>query len=122
MLGHDDDQLIHLAMADLRDMMDIHGEPEFARVIRHSKGLPQYHLGHQQRLATIDAQLRLLPGLYLSGNYLDGVSVRDCIARGKRMAERILRDGNISQFGDGNSPLHVAERTIKATHVRMGGS
>jgi len=95
MLAHDDEQLISLAMADLHNMVDIHGEPEFVRVIRHEKGLPQYHLGHQQRLTTIEAQLRLLPGLYLSGNYLNGVSVRDRIAQGKVLAERILQDGNI---------------------------
>jgi len=120
MLEHDDEQLIDLAMADLRDMLKIHGDPEFVRVIRHAKGLPQYHLGHQQRLATIDAQLRLLPGLYMSGNYLDGVSVRDRIAQGKRLAERILWDGNISKFGDGNGSLYVTGGTMKTMKRRAG--
>jgi len=121
MLEHDDNQLIHLAMADLRDMMDIHGEPTFVRVIRHAKGLPQYHLGHQQRLTTIDAQLRLLPGLYLSGNYLDGVSVRDRIAQGNHLAERILRDGNSSKFGDENGPLYATGSAMQAMKSRIAG-
>jgi len=90
MLKHDDQRLTDLVISDLSKMLGIRGEPEFVRIIRHKKGLPQYHLGHQQRLATINEQLSLLPGLYLTGNYLDGVSVRDRIARGKQLAERIF--------------------------------
>jgi len=120
MLEHDDAQLLRLAMADLRDMLDIHGEPVFARVIRHTKGLPQYHLGHQQRLATVDAQLRLLPGLYLSGNYLDGVSVRDCIARGQRLSERILGDRHASTSSDENGSLYAIGGPMVAMKSRVG--
>ncbi|MES0371715.1 MAG: protoporphyrinogen oxidase, partial [Mariprofundaceae bacterium] len=85
-----DEELVNRAMQDLKGLIGASGEPEFVRVIRHAKGLPQYHLGHQRRLQVIDGQLRLLPGLQLAGNYLDGVSVRDCIARGKTMADRII--------------------------------
>jgi len=92
MLKHDDQRLTDLAMSDLGKMLGIKGEPEFVRLIRHERGLPQYHLGHQQRLATMNEQLSLLPGLYLTGNYIDGVSVRDRIARGKQLAERIFAE------------------------------
>ncbi|MDX8412398.1 MAG: protoporphyrinogen oxidase [Mariprofundaceae bacterium] len=99
-IGHGDGKLLELAMADLRPMLGIKGQPEFVRVIRHRQGLPQYHLGHQQRLATIREQLQLTPGLYLCGNYLDGVSVRDCVARGRQLAARIAsavgRGGKLS--------------------------
>jgi oxygen-dependent protoporphyrinogen oxidase len=89
-------------------MLDIKGQPEFVRVIRHQQGLPQYHLGHQQRLATIREQLQLTPGLYLCGNYLDGVSVRDCVARGRHLAARIASDvgrgGRLSLIPAARSP------------------
>jgi len=91
-LEHDDGALLDMALADLRHMLGVRGDPEFVRLIRHDRGLPQYHLGHQQRLALIGERLRLLPGLHLCGNYLDGVSVRDCIARGRKLAERLVAD------------------------------
>jgi len=119
MFEYDDSRLIQLAVDDLRSIMDVHGEPTFVRVIRHARGLPQYHLGHQQRLSTIDAQLRLLPGLYLNSNYLDGVSVRDCIARGKRLANRILQHGHVSEFTNETRPWREESRITGAMHVRL---
>jgi len=81
-----DQWLSSLAMQELKSLLGVRKEPEFVHVVRHTKGLPQYHLGHQQRLQSISTQLRLLPGLHLTGNYLHGVSVRDCITRGKKVA------------------------------------
>jgi hypothetical protein len=77
-------------MQDLKGIIGVQREAEFIRVVRHARGLPQYHLGHQQRLTAIAEQLRLLPGLCVTGNYLDGVSVRDCIGRGKMVAEQVV--------------------------------
>ena len=116
MFEYDDSRLIQLVMADLRSVMEVHGEPEFVRVIRHVKGLPQYHLGHQQRLSTIDAQLRLLPGLYLAGNYLDGVSVRDRIAQGKHLTNRILQHGEAPE----NRSWRAEGSVVETMNVRMG--
>jgi len=121
MLEHDDERLVDLAMVDLHNMMEIHGDPEFVRVIRHAKGLPQYHLGHPQRLTTIDEQLRLLPGLYLSGNYLDGVSVRDRIAKGKCLARDILQNiydaNHLADDVDIDSSLQSDRDIVGIQHV-----
>jgi len=92
LLEMDDEDLSALVMHDLRGILGLHGEAEFVRVIRHGAGLPQYHLGHRQRLATIAAQLRLLPGLYLCGNYLDGVSVCDRIDASRKLVTRMGRE------------------------------
>jgi len=112
MLEHDDAHLLALILDDLRGMVAINGEPEFVRIIRHARGLPQYHLGHQQRLATIKQQLHLLPGLYLAGNYLDGVSVRDRIAKGKTLAQRILQQIAGSDADGNDNSLHAVEVDI----------
>jgi protoporphyrinogen/coproporphyrinogen III oxidase len=45
------------------------------------KAIPQYNLGHPERLEKIEAELENFPGLYLYGNYLYGVSVADTIKR-----------------------------------------
>jgi len=90
-LEYADQELSDQAMQEMKALLGIHRDPEFIRLIRHARGLPQYHLGHQQRLQRIAEQLRLLPGLYLTGNYLNGVSVRDCIARGKKVAQEVAQ-------------------------------
>jgi len=89
---YDDQKLLDWVMTDMKAMLGIHGNPEVVRIIRHRHGLPQYQLGHQRRLATIAKQLRLLPGLYLCGNFLDGISIRDRIARGRQLANRICSE------------------------------
>ncbi|MBX6315495.1 MAG: FAD-dependent oxidoreductase, partial [Isosphaeraceae bacterium] len=54
------------------------------------RGMPQYTLGHLDRVAAIRERLALHPGLHLAGNYFDGVGLPDCIHSGRSAAETIL--------------------------------
>jgi oxygen-dependent protoporphyrinogen oxidase len=72
--------------------MGLHASPEFVRIIRHRRGIPQYTVGHLDRLERIDARLRAHPGLYLAGNSYRGVSVNSCVAEAGPLADRILAD------------------------------
>lgn len=56
------------------------------------QAIPQYNLGHRRRLAEIEHRLQQLPGLYLCSNYLDGVSLGDCVRRGGDRAREIDRE------------------------------
>ena len=89
----DDDQLIQLVLADLRKTMGIAATPEFTRVLRHARGIPQYTIGHPQRLARIDARLPTHTGLTLSGNSYRGVAINACVAEARRLAAPILAKG-----------------------------
>jgi oxygen-dependent protoporphyrinogen oxidase len=53
--------------------------PSFTQVIRWTRGIPQYNVGHLERVASIDAALPRLPGLHLAGNAYKGVGINDCI-------------------------------------------
>lgn len=55
------------------------------------RAIPQYTLGHHQRLDTVRHALDKLPGLYLCSNYLDGVSLGDCVRRGQDTANQIVQ-------------------------------
>jgi oxygen-dependent protoporphyrinogen oxidase len=55
------------------------------------KAIPQYNLGHPQRLERINCGLKSAPGLYLCSNYMDGVALGDCVRRGRERAEEIAR-------------------------------
>ena len=91
MLAKSDAELQEISLADIRQMGGVRGVPLFSKVIRHKRALPQYNLGHQMFLSGVEENLKSLPGLFLAGNYLQGVSVRVCIANGYEIADRVAQ-------------------------------
>jgi len=87
--GLADDELIALARDELRALLSVTATPRLVRVQRHPRAMPQYELGHLDRLGRIDAALRRHPGLALAGNAYRGVGIPDCIHSGERAAERV---------------------------------
>ncbi len=87
----DDHTLLGIVRKDLRTTMGIDAEPVLARIYRHSNGIAQYTVGHQQRLDTIHQRLERLPSLWVTGSSYYGVSMNACIARAGEQAEEILR-------------------------------
>lgn len=80
------EQAAALVLADLRRMLNLRADPVWMRVDMHRRGLPIYDLGHLGRMAGIDRRLRQLPGLRLTGNWRDGVAIRDRLASAAAMA------------------------------------
>jgi oxygen-dependent protoporphyrinogen oxidase len=83
------DELVRIVRADLEKTMHLRIVPEFVRIIRHARGIPQYTVGHPSRLARIDAALQAHPGLFLAGNSYRGVSINSCVAEAPSLAARI---------------------------------
>ncbi|MHB1397180.1 MAG: protoporphyrinogen oxidase [Trichloromonadaceae bacterium] len=75
---------------DLKTIMGISADPDFVRVFRHQQAIPQYTVGHSQRLLALDERLRLHPGLFLTGNAFFGVGLNDCVNASNQIAERVL--------------------------------
>ena len=75
---------------ELRVTMNLGARPVFTRIYRHRAGIPQYTLGHLDRLARVDAALARHPGLHLGGSSYRGVSANDCIRNAGTTAERML--------------------------------
>jgi protoporphyrinogen/coproporphyrinogen III oxidase len=84
--------LIRRALAILGPLLGIEGEPEMARAVRHRHAIPQYTLGHLERIAAAEREAATWPGLTLTGNAYHGVSMNDCIKNGlelgRKLAER----------------------------------
>ncbi len=83
----DDEPLLDVVRANLADIMGVTAEPEFASIYRHRRAIPQYLVGHADRLRAIDGELLNLPGLFLTGNAYRGVSLNDCVVNAGRTAE-----------------------------------
>ena len=87
-----DDQLLDRVLASLRDIMGIACDPEFVSIYRHQRAIPQYLVGHAERLRIIDEELQNFPGLVLSGNAFRGVSLNDCVLNADKTARALLQD------------------------------
>lgn len=85
----DTDLLVERVLLDLRQLLGVRGEPVFAQHVYWPRAIPQYTVGYQSVKDAADSTERQNPGLYLAGNYRNGVSVGDCIASGQQVAERV---------------------------------
>jgi oxygen-dependent protoporphyrinogen oxidase len=91
LVARSDDELVALARAELRRTMGIRAAPRVQRVFRWPDAMPQYTLGHLERLTTIEQRLRAWPGLFVAGHAYRGVGIPDCIASGEQAAEAVLQ-------------------------------
>jgi protoporphyrinogen/coproporphyrinogen III oxidase len=89
-LQRDDQDLAALAAAELADSIGITAPPVAHRVTRWGGGLPQYNVGHLNRVARIRAAVAAQPGLAVAGAAYDGVGIPACIATARSAADQII--------------------------------
>jgi protoporphyrinogen/coproporphyrinogen III oxidase len=89
-LQRDDRELAGLAAADLAAATGLRGAPAEIRVSRWGGGLPQYTVGHRDRVARIRAGVAAQPGLAVCGAAYDGVGIPACIASARLAADQVL--------------------------------
>ena len=89
LLQRPDGELTALAAADLAAATGAGGEPLDSRVTRWGGGLPQYNVGHLDRVARIRSAVAELPGLAVCGAAYDGVGIPACIATARLAAGQV---------------------------------
>lgn len=82
----DDETLQARACREVRSLLGIRGEPSFTLVARWEGAMPQYHLGHVERVARIAGIVAEQPGLALAGAAYEGVGIPQVIASGRTAA------------------------------------
>ncbi len=85
-----DEELTRLVKSELKDIMGIEAEPVLTKIFRWHKAMPQYTIGHIERVAEIAGRTRRYPGLYLTGSAYDGVGISDCIRLGGDTAKKAV--------------------------------
>jgi oxygen-dependent protoporphyrinogen oxidase len=85
----DDDRLLAAVRAELRLAMRLQAEPVFHRIVRWPRAIPQYHLGHRQRVTWIEQRAATHAGLFLTGNAYHGVALNDCTQQAEIVACRV---------------------------------
>jgi oxygen-dependent protoporphyrinogen oxidase len=96
LLQRDDADLAALAAAELADATGITARSVAQRVTRWGGGLPQYNVGHLDRVAAIRAAVSEQPGLAVAGAAYDGVGIPACVATARAAARQVL--AHLSRF------------------------
>lgn len=84
-----DDEMLELAKQDLNRTIGAEGEPIVKHIFRWERAIPQYPIGHAQKINKMSEDLKSIPSLFLTGNFVKGISVNDCIVNGKKTAVRV---------------------------------
>lgn len=87
----DDAQLRQRVLDEVRPLLEAEGEPVDTEVSKWPKGMPQYHIGHLDRLAELRGALEKEPTLALCGNSFTGVGLPNCIHTGEEAAEKVVK-------------------------------
>jgi oxygen-dependent protoporphyrinogen oxidase len=87
-----DAAVVELALQEFGPLLGLKPDvkPAFVRIFRHRPGLPQYELGHLERLANVEARAKRLAGLHLVGNSYRGIPVRKVIEQAEQLAQQML--------------------------------
>jgi oxygen-dependent protoporphyrinogen oxidase len=90
MFALEESEMLRRVKQDLRGLLGITAEPLFAKVSQWEKSMPQYEVGHLDRIAAIESELAGLPNLQLAGNAYRGAGIPDCIRSGETAAEKLI--------------------------------
>ena len=90
-----DKDMIEMVKGELRDIMGITSEPLLTRIYRWEKAMPQYTIGHEERLSALNQKLSEYPGMFLTGSSYRGSGISECIKDGQLTAESVLKYLNL---------------------------
>ncbi len=101
-LKRSDEELVETVLGEFREILGLNpfAKPLFSRVFRWHLGMPQYTLGHLQRVELIESRSAQIPGLALAGGSYRGVGVPNCIESGEKAVLKILGEWGITPAED----------------------
>ena len=85
-----DEDIAAMVHEELTDILGMRQPPQFSEVVRYQQAMPQYHLGHLERVDRIETLIAGTPGLHVAGSAYRGVGIPDSIASGRAAADAAL--------------------------------
>lgn len=86
-----EEDLLTLAREELHALAGVSAWPCLTEVVRWPRAIPQYTVGHEERMARLDAAVARWPGLTLGGNAYHGVGMTDCVRNAARLADTLAQ-------------------------------
>ena len=90
MFALEETEMVRLVEQDLRELLRIKESPLFVEIAKWEKSMPQYEVGHLDRITAIENQLAQLPNLSLAGNAYRGAGIPDCVRSGETAAQKLI--------------------------------
>ena len=108
LVGASDATIVDAVMADLRRITALRETPAFCQVTRWKQAMPQYAVGHLDRLEqTRKAMATAHPGVFLAGASYGGVGLPDCIRQGEQAAHDLADHLEQRNLLESREALHV---------------
>ncbi len=92
-----DSALRRLVSRELQELIGVEGSPVFWDVSRYAETMPQYHLGHLDRVSRIESRVSRHVGLAVAGNAYRGVGIPQCIQSGESAAQQVAQAFGITK-------------------------
>ena len=87
-----DETLLMRAIDGMESLVGKLPTPSATRIYRHPSGIPQYTMGHLDRVRSVRELEEQENGLFFTGNHLEGVAVKDCIRNAEETASRVKQE------------------------------
>jgi oxygen-dependent protoporphyrinogen oxidase len=87
----DDASIESIVLDEVGQLLGIKGSPQLIQIARHARAMPQYTLGHQDRVSKIQELAAKHSDLILAGNAFDGVGIPDVVRAAQEAAERLIK-------------------------------
>jgi len=86
----DDDEMLRMIQEELKDIIEVEGDPILKRIYRWEKSMPQYLVGHLEKVARMEERTNLQPGLFLTGCAYKGIGISDSVHDAEIIADKAL--------------------------------
>ncbi|PSR20642.1 MAG: protoporphyrinogen oxidase [Sulfobacillus acidophilus] len=91
LLQRSDEEILTIFRQEMGYIMGVTDEPLYERVFRIPAGMPQFRVGHRERMRQLRAEIARWPGLKIVGPYIDGVGVPDCLRHANQAVRELMR-------------------------------
>lgn len=85
-----DEAIEKIVLDEVRELLGAEGPPVLYRLARHARAMPQYTIGHQDRVRRIQERAAQHEGLSLAGNAMGGVGVPDVVRTAQIAADSVF--------------------------------
>ena len=89
-LAHTEAEITATVERETAAILGVQGAPAMRNYSRYTHALPQYNLGHTQRIASLRTEAAQIPGLFFVGNYLEGPAISSTVESALRTAQAVF--------------------------------
>jgi oxygen-dependent protoporphyrinogen oxidase len=85
-----DDEMLRLVQGELKSIIEVEGDPVLTKIYRWEKSMPQYLVGHLEKVTRMEKRTGLYPGLFLTGCAYKGIGISDSVHDAEIIAEKAI--------------------------------